>query len=75
MTKREKAILGTAPAVVRRPGGTWFAVSGPGAPLRIAVEGASERQVRESFKRALEAWAVLVNPKGTTCPVEDVRPA
>lgn len=44
------------PTVLERGCGGWLAVSEPGAPLKIGVEGDTEQQARERFAVALAAW-------------------
>jgi hypothetical protein len=47
------------PRLIRRANGGWLAVSGPGAPIGIGVEGDTADEARECFRRELAAWTAL----------------
>ena len=55
---RKQEILSVSPSVVQRESG-WFAVSPPGACLRIGVEASTEAEVIAKFQEALARWAAL----------------
>jgi hypothetical protein len=51
------------PTLRRRENGGWLAISEPGAPLRIGVEGATADEARRRFVQALGEWVVLLDER------------
>jgi len=49
------------PNVVQRECGGWLATAPKWSPLRIGVTAATETDVREAFRLALDHWATLLS--------------
>lgn len=49
-----KSIMETEPTVINTQDGSWLAVAGPGAPIRVGAFGSTESDARLGFQVALE---------------------
>ena len=49
------------PKLLRRSVGGWLAISGPGARVRIAVEGMTPDEARARYDRELALWCTLLD--------------
>lgn len=63
MTLGEK-ILATEPTLIGAADGSWLAVAGEGAIVRVGVMGQTQEAARVRFKEALTRFAAAVEGAG-----------
>lgn len=49
------------PQLIRRQNGGWLAISGPGARVRVGVEGDTADEARQKYVAELAAWLAALD--------------